>query len=324
MSTVNFGGPTDPQRAAQVQEFQGEFEAVLDNIGKVIKGKQDVVRRVLLSMTAGGHVLMLDVPGTGKTMLARTIAATIQCDFSRIQFTPDLLPMDITGTHIFNLRTKAFEFQPGPVFSNILLADEINRATPKTQSALLEVMAEGQVTVEGKSHEMPPPFLVLATMNPLDHQGTYQLPAAQMDRFAVQVTMGFPPPAAEMEMLDVHLAARTPLQDLKPVLSREGFLAWQAMVPKVFLNEHIKAYLVEIANHMRGDSRVLSPPSPRAVLMLARVAQAHAMASGRDHVSPMDVQAIAADVLSHRLEVSGDGVGQAYVAEVLEKVQVPG
>ena len=324
MSIEVAGGPVDPQRAVQVQEFQGEFEAVLENIGKVIKGKQDVVRRVLLSMTAGGHVMLLDVPGTGKTMLARTIAATIQCDFSRIQFTPDLLPMDITGTHIFNLRSKAFEFQPGPVFSNILLADEINRATPKTQSALLEVMAEGQVTVEGKTHLMPPPFLVLATMNPLDHQGTYQLPAAQLDRFAIQVTMGFPPPAAEMEMLDVHLAERAPIMDLQPVLTREGFGAWQRMVPKIFLSEQVKAYLVEIANHMRGDSKVLAPPSPRAVLMMARVAQAHALASGRDHVSPVDVQAVASDVLSHRLEVSGEAVGQAYVAEVLEKVQVPG
>jgi len=323
MSSTPLGGPVDPTRAAEVQRFQSEFDEVLANIGRVIKGKQEVVRRVLLSMTAGGHVLMLDVPGTGKTMLARSIAATIQCDFSRIQFTPDLLPMDITGTHIFNLRTKAFEFQPGPVFSNILLADEINRATPKTQSALLEVMAEGQVTVEGKTHPLPPPFLVLATMNPLDHQGTYQLPAAQMDRFAIQITMGFPPPEAEMEMLDVHLAARAPIDDLKPVLTQAGFLAWQAMVPKIFLSEQVKAYLVTLANYMRQDSRVLSPPSPRAVLMLARVAQAHAMGSGRDHVSPVDVQAMAPDVLAHRLEVSGEAVGRSYVEEVIAKVQVP-
>ena len=318
-----FQGPVDAERARQAQAFCKEFEAVVRNVGRVIKGKDEIIRKVLLSMVAQGHVLLMDVPGTGKTMLVRSIAASIQCRFKRIQFTPDLLPMDISGTNVFNLRSKSFEFQPGPIFTNLLLADEINRATPKTQSALLEVMAERQVTVEGKTHPMPPPFLVIATMNPLDHQGTYVLPAAQMDRFAMQLTIGFPPPDAEMEMLDVHLAERPPVEGLEPIISLPGFLAWQEMVPRVFMAEQVKGYLVALANHIRADARCLAPPSPRAVLMLARVSQAYALTEGRDYVTPVDVQAVAADVFAHRLVISGDDVGHAYMADVIEKVAVP-
>ena len=315
---------SNPERLAQVEKFGAEFRSVIDNIGKIIKGKDPVIHKVLVSLISGGHVMLLDVPGTGKTMLARTIATTIQCQFKRIQFTPDLLPMDITGTNIFNLRSKAFEFQPGPVFTNLLLADEINRATPKTQSALLEVMGERQVTVEGKTHQLADPFLVIATMNPLDaQQGTYQLPAAQLDRFAVQLSMGFPPPEAEMEMLDVHLVQRPPVESLKPVIDVHNFLRWQQLVPQIFLAEKIKEYLVQLVNFMRSDSRCLSPPSPRATLMLARVSQAQAMTQGRDYVTPQDIQLTAPYVLAHRMILSGSVSGLAYVREALEKVATP-
>jgi MoxR-like ATPase len=315
---------SNPTRAAHVAEFQTNFQSVIKNIGKVIKGKEDVVSKVLVTLISGGHVLLLDVPGTGKTMLARTIAATVQFGFSRIQFTPDLLPMDITGSNIFNMRSKAFEFQPGPIFTNLLLADEINRATPKTQSALLEVMAERQVTIEGKTHVLPPPFMTIATMNPLDaQQGTYQLPAAQLDRFTMQISMGFPPPEAEMDMLDIHLAARPPIDDLQAVIDNQTFLKWQQLVAQIFISEKIKAYLVELVNSMRSDSKCLSPPSPRATLMLARVSQSFAMTQGRDFVIPQDIQVVAPDVLGHRIVLSGSLSGHGYVEQMLQKVAVP-
>jgi MoxR-like ATPase len=231
--------------------------------------------------------------------------------------------MDITGSNVFNLRTKAFEFQRGPVFTHILLADELNRATPKTQSALLEVMAERQVTVEGQTHALDAPFQVVATMNPLDHDGTYVLPAAQLDRFAVQLSLGFPPPDAEMEMLDVHLGVRSAVETLAPVIGRASFVGWQETVPLVFVSDGVKRYVVEVVNAIRADSRALAPPSPRATLMLVRTASALALTQARDWLSPDDIQAVAADVLAHRMVLSGDVTARPYVDEVVRKVRVP-
>ena len=206
----------DPAIAQRIEAFRAQFKEVRESAGRVILGKDDVIFKCLVVLTAKGHILLKDVPGTGKTMLARAISASIASEFRRIQFTPDLLPMDITGTNVFDLRQKQFVFQPGPVFCNLLLADELNRATPKTQSALLESMAEGQVTVEGVTHKLAPPFLVMATMNPLDHDGTYVLPQAQLDRFTAQLSMGFPNAEAEMQMLDVHLGSRAPVDEVRP------------------------------------------------------------------------------------------------------------
>lgn len=313
----------NPELAGRIRSFRDQFEAVVDNVRQVIKGKDDIVRKVLIALTARGHVLLLDVPGTGKTILARSIAGSVQCQFRRIQFTPDLLPMDITGSNVFNLRSKAFEFQRGPVFTNILLADELNRATPKTQSALLEVMAERQVTVEGRTYPLDLPFQVLATMNPLDHDGTYVLPAAQLDRFTVQLSMGFPSAEAEIEMLDVHLGIRSAVEDLSAVIDRERFVSWQQTVPDVFVSDAVKRYVVDLVNTIRSNARALAPPSPRATLMLVRTAQARALTEARDHLIPDDIQAMAADVLAHRIVVSGDSTAKSFVEELLRKVRTP-
>ena len=312
----------DPALAEAIARIRGEHASVMANIGKVILGKDDVVHKVITAMAARGHVLLLDVPGVGKTMLARTIAATIQCGFKRIQFTPDLLPIDITGSNVFNMRMKSFEFQQGPVFTNILLGDEINRATPKTQSSLLEVMAERQVTVEGKTHEIEAPFQVIATMNPLEHDGTYPLPAAQLDRFMMRTTMGYPPQEAEMRILDVHLSVRPPVEDLEPVVSQEDFLRWQHTVPSIYCATRLKRYVVDLVTHIRSDPGALQTVSPRATLMLVAMAQAHAMLAGRDFVSADDVQSVAADVLSHRLVLAGDRVGQTFIQEAIAAVPV--
>jgi MoxR-like ATPase len=316
------GGLAPRDQRERIAQVGHQFRTVMQNVERVILGKSDVIARVLAAMCAGGHVLLLDVPGVGKTMLARSIAASIHCSFKRIQFTPDLLPLDITGNNVFNLRKKAFEFVPGPVFANLVLADEINRATPKTQAALLEVMAEGQVTVDGTTHVLPQPFLVIATMNPLEHDGTFPLPAAQLDRFSIRVSMGFPPPDAEMRMLDVHMGKDVAIGALAPVLGSEEFLAWQRLLPSIYVAESVKRYAVNVVTAMRSDSACLTPPSPRATLMWLRMAMAMAMLQGRDHVLPSDLQACAVDVLAHRVVVSGQRNGGAYIDYVVRQVPV--
>jgi MoxR-like ATPase len=314
--------PAQQAQRERIAHVGQQFRTVMQNVERVILGKNDVISRVLAAMCAGGHVLLLDVPGVGKTMLARSIAASIHCSFKRIQFTPDLLPLDITGNNVFNLRKKAFEFVPGPVFANLLLADEINRATPKTQAALLEVMAEGQVTVDGTTHVLPQPFLVIATMNPLEHDGTFPLPAAQLDRFSIRISMGFPPPDAEMRMLDVHIGKDVAIGALAPVLGAQEFLSWQQLLPSIYVAEAVKRYAVNVVTAMRQDSACLTPPSPRATLMWLRMAMALAMLDGRDHAVPTDLQRSAVDVLSHRVVVSGQRSGAGYVDHIVRQVPV--
>ena len=314
---------TTTRDEAALAAVRTQFDRVMENVRRVIVGKDDVVARVLIAMAARGHVLLRDVPGVGKTMLARSIAASVACQFKRIQFTPDLLPMDVTGSNVFDMRKKAFEFQPGPVFTHILLADEINRATPKTQSALLEVMEERQVTVEGETHRLDTPFQVLATMNPLDHEGTYPLPAAQLDRFMMMVSMGYPSESAEVQMLSLHLAPDAPIAQLQPVITREDFIGWQRAVPLVFVSEELKRYAVAIVLSLRGDPRNLQSVSPRATLLLVRAAQARARRRGRDYVTAEDLQMMAPDVRGHRVLLADARAGREFVTESLGRVAVP-
>jgi MoxR-like ATPase len=293
----------DPLRG-RVERIRAEFLEVVRAVETVVLGKRDVVERVLTAMAARGHVLLVDVPGVGKTQLCKAIAAAMGVRFGRVQFTPDLLPMDLTGGTVYEAHRSSFTFRPGPVFTNLLLADEINRATPKTQSALLEVMEERTVTVDGTSHPMDDPFQVLATMNPIDHDGTFALPAAQIDRFMVMLELGYPSPEDEVRVLDTHLAPDPALARVRPVVSREAFLDWQATVPLVHASPEVKRAAVDYVNGLRRDPSAAHAVSPRATLSWVRAAQARAMLSGREFVTVEDLLDMAADVLRHRLWVS--------------------
>jgi MoxR-like ATPase len=299
---------------AKVQRICEEHRRVVEAVEKVIVGKRDVIERVLVAMAARGHVLLVDVPGVGKTQLCKTLAAVIESRWSRIQFTPDLLPMDITGANVFDVRDKQFHFRPGPVFTHILLADEINRATPKTQSALLEVMEERCVTVDGTTHHLEEPFQVLATMNPIDHQGTYALPAAQVDRFMVMLEIGLPAPDDEVRVLDFHLAG-SPLTTLQPVISRTAFNAWRDTVPLIHVTPQLKRTAVHFITALRKGADDGVSVSPRATIAWVRAAQARAMLQGREFVSLEDLHEVAGDVLRHRL-----GVDRQTVRERLRAI----
>jgi MoxR-like ATPase len=303
----------------RVERIRDEYQTVLDAVEQVIVGKRDVIERVLTAMAARGHVLLVDVPGVGKTQLCRAIAAVIETRFGRIQFTPDLLPLDITGANVFDVRDKQFHFRPGPIFTHILLADEINRATPKTQSALLEVMEERSVTVDGATHQLDEPFQVLATMNPLDHEGTYALPAAQIDRFMVMLEIGYPAHDDEVKVLDTHLGAVSPLQSLSPVISRAAFLDWRETVPHIHVTPEIKHTAVSYINGLRRTTTDGHSISPRATLAWVRASQARAMLCGREFVTMDDLLHVAPDVLRHRLWSDG-----ATVRERLRAIALTG
>ncbi len=312
-----------PVPAFDAGRLRGQFHAVLESMRRVILGKDEVIARVLWAVAAGGHVLFRDVPGVGKTVLAKAFAASVAATFKRIQFTPDLLPMDVSGANVFDMRQKTFTFQPGPVFTNVLLADEINRAPPKTQSALLEVMEERQVTVEGVTHTLDAPFVTIATMNPLDDEGTYPLPAAQLDRFMMMLSVGYPPEEAETKMLEVHLGALSPLAEVTPVVTRADVLEWQTTVPKIYVSPEIRRYLVTLMRALRSDHRNLRSVSPRSTLLLARACQARALFEGRAFVTVEDVKVLAPDVLGHRVLTADSQVGRDFVAQCTERVPAP-
>jgi len=298
---------------------------ILANVERVIVGKRRQIILALVSWFCEGHILLEDVPGVAKTMLARALAASVGCTFKRIQCTPDLLPTDVTGASVFNPRTTEFEFRPGPIFAQIVLADEINRATPRTQSALLEAMAEGRVTVDGVTHTLAPPFLVIATQNPIDHEGTFPLPEAQLDRFLMRFSLGYPSLDEELKMLDM-LQRRHPIEDLQPVATAEDLRAVQQAVRHIHVDAKVRRYLAEIVHATRKCDDLALGASPRASIALFRCAQALAAISGRDYVLPDDVKRVAEPVLAHRLLLKPESrLRKVRVAELLEHImdQVP-
>ncbi len=315
------------QETARTATFAELFEAISANMQQAIQGKADVVDLVLLCLVSEGHLLIEDVPGVGKTSLAKALARSIDCSFGRVQFTPDLLPSDVVGVTVWNRSDSRFEFRPGPIFASIVLGDEINRASPKTQSAMLEAMAEGQVTVDNVTYPLGPPFMVIATQNPIEHEGTYPLPESQLDRFLMRVSVGYPSREAELEVLDTH-GDHNPLDQVGPVATRRDVEAMIDAVRTVHVAPSIKAYLVELANASRRHHHLALGMSPRATLSLQRVARARALAGGRAYVVPDDVKALAEPVLAHRLLVTPEaqlqGISSAdALAELLAHVPVP-
>ena len=274
---------------------------VLDEVGRAVVGKRGVMEKILAAALAGGHVLLEDFPGLGKTLIARSFARTLGLDFRRIQFTPDLLPADITGGYVFNRASGQFTLRQGPVFTNILLADEINRASPKTQSALLEAMQENQVSLEGETLALPQPFIVLATQNPIEYEGTFPLPEAQLDRFLVRLTLGYPEPAEEQRILQQRRERRKETVELEAVLPSTGLLEMQAAVETVYVHPDLEGYIVAIVAETRRDRHVAVGGSPRASLALMKLARAQAALSGREYVLPDDIKAYIHPVLAHRL-----------------------
>lgn len=307
---------------------KGKTQALVENIKKVIVGKPSAIEMATVSLLCEGHALIEDVPGVGKTMLARSVAKSIGCSFRRIQFTPDLLPSDITGVSIYNQKAEAFEYKEGPIISQIVLADEINRATPKTQSALLEAMDERQVTVEGVTHELPRPFTVMATQNPIEYEGTFPLPEAQLDRFLITINLGYPSVEQELSIINNQETVH-PIESLGQVLSSDDVLSIQEAVKTVYVDDLIREYIVGLVDKSRTHAEAALGASPRGSLALFRGTQALALIRGRDFVLPDDVKELAAPMLSHRIIVSPAGRMRGVqspdiVEELIEQVAVPG
>jgi len=309
------------------EQMNPTIEKIIANIEKVMIGKRNVAELSLVALLAGGHVLLEDVPGVGKTMMVRSLAKSVNAGFRRIQFTPDLLPSDVTGVSIYNPKEMEFQFRPGPLMGNIILADEINRTSPKTQSALLEGMEEASVTIDGVTHQLNKPFFVMATQNPIEYEGTYPLPEAQLDRFLLKMKMGYPDLQEEIEVLN-RAQKVPPIEDLSPVIGLDGLLALQQEIKEVFVDDTIKRYIVDIVNRTRGHGSVYLGASPRGSIALMKAAQAYAYMHGREYVLPDDIQYLAPFVLSHRIilksEAKFEGISaEEVVNRVVARVPVP-
>lgn len=314
----------------EYSDFAERVERIVSNVERAVSGKRDGIFLTVVAMLAGGHILIEDVPGVGKTLLAKSLARSIKGDFRRIQFTPDLLPADVTGLNVYDQGSRRFEFWEGPIFANVVLADEINRASPKTQSALLEAMEEDSVTVDGDTRALPRPFAVLATQNPIEHEGTYPLPHAELDRFLIKMEIGYPDDDAEMELLRL---SRDPASELRPVVGLEEFLAMRDLVEEVHASEAVLRYVVSITSATRNHGEVSLGASPRASRMLLAAARARAASSGRSYCTPDDVKALAPAVISHRIIPSAgavrsengfgsDGAAKSIVRDILSSVPV--
>ncbi|HEX9415741.1 MAG TPA: MoxR family ATPase [Gaiellaceae bacterium] len=314
----------DPERTAEAAQAA---QAIVDNLARVVHAPEDTLRLCVLCLISEGHLIIEDFPGVGKTMLAKALARSLDCSFSRLQFTPDLLPSDVTGVSVFNQRSNEFEFRPGPVFANLLLVDEINRASPKTQAALLECMQENQVTIDGTTYELARPFMVMATQNPIEYEGTYPLPEAQLDRFTMRVALGYPELGQEAKML-TEQTSDPPLESLPPVTTALEIVAVAEQAKQIYVEDSLNRYVVALLRHTRADERLYLGASPRAGIALLRVAKARALAAGRDFVLPDDVKAVAEVVLSHRLIVAPEahsaGLTRAdLVRDALQQTPVP-
>jgi len=312
----------------QIATFSERFDRIASNVEKVIQGKRDVIELVLLALVGEGHVLVEDVPGVGKTQLAKSVARSIDSLFNRIQFTPDLLPSDVTGVSVWDRNVSEFEFKPGPIFANLVVGDEINRASPKTQSALLEAMEERQVTSDGTTRKLPLPFMVMATQNPLEHEGTYPLPEAQLDRFMMRVVIGYPSRVKELEILDTH-AVRSTFFDLEPVVSVEEVAEMITIAQSVAVSPAVKTYIIDLVEGTRNHSDVLLGASPRAALFLQRLGRAMAASQDREYVTPDDVKALAHPVLEHRMSLRPEAQMRGetltgMIDEIMTRLRVPG